>query len=36
MLQVPKRAAARLRHLSAQDVRAIDAEVRAVLTEFAE
>jgi terminase small subunit / prophage DNA-packing protein len=36
MLQVPKRAAARLRHLSAQDVRAIDAEVRAVLTELAE
>jgi phage terminase Nu1 subunit (DNA packaging protein) len=34
MLRVPKRAAARLPHLSAQDVRAIDGEVRTVLTEL--
>jgi phage terminase Nu1 subunit (DNA packaging protein) len=34
MLRVPKRAAARLPHLTLQDVREIDAEVRAVLTEF--
>jgi phage terminase Nu1 subunit (DNA packaging protein) len=36
MLRVPKRAAARLPHLTPQDVSAIDAEVRAVLTELAE
>jgi phage terminase Nu1 subunit (DNA packaging protein) len=32
MLRVPKRAAARLPHLTPQDVRAIDCEVRAALT----
>jgi terminase small subunit / prophage DNA-packing protein len=36
MLRVPKRAAARLPHLTPQDVRAIDAEVRAVLAEVPE
>jgi phage terminase Nu1 subunit (DNA packaging protein) len=35
MLRVPKRAAARLPHLTPQDVRAIDGEVRAALTELA-
>ena len=34
MLRVPKRAAARLPHLTPQDVRAIDDEVRAALTEL--
>ena len=34
MLRVPKRAAARLPHLTQQDVRAIDGEVRAVLIEL--
>ena len=34
MLRVPKRAAARLPHLTPQDVRAIDCEVRAALTEL--
>jgi phage terminase Nu1 subunit (DNA packaging protein) len=34
MLAVPSRAAQRLPHLSAHDVREIDAEVRAALTEL--
>jgi phage terminase Nu1 subunit (DNA packaging protein) len=33
---VPKRAAARFPHLAPQDVQVLDAEVRAVFTEFAD
>jgi phage terminase Nu1 subunit (DNA packaging protein) len=35
MLRIPKRAAAKLPHLTTQDVRAIDVEVRSVLNEVA-
>jgi phage terminase Nu1 subunit (DNA packaging protein) len=34
MLRIPRRAAGRLPHLTPQDVRALDAQIRAVLTEL--